>query len=50
MDWMDIYSTLSAIWVAWFAALFVGIVVWTYWPSRIAEIERRGRIPFSDEK
>lgn len=27
---------------------FSALVVWVYWPSRKADVERHGRIPFAD--
>ena len=29
----EFYATLKSLWVVWFMALFVGIVVWAYWPK-----------------
>jgi len=40
---------MKSLWVVWFMALFVGIVLWAYWPRRKAEMEDHGRIPFRDE-
>ena len=31
-------------------ALFVGIVIWVFWPSRRREMEDNARIPFRDEE
>lgn len=49
MDWASIYAHVKALWVVWFLLLFVFIVARAYWPSRKAELERRGRIPFAED-
>lgn len=49
MDWAAIYPVLKSLWVVWFAILFVGIVVWAFWPSRRRRLEEHGRIPLRDE-
>jgi cytochrome c oxidase cbb3-type subunit 4 len=36
-------------WGVWLMLLFVGIVVWTMWPSRKRKLERQARIPFEDD-
>lgn len=40
---------LKQLWVVWLMALFAGIVLWVYWPSRRREMEDNARIPFRDE-
>jgi cytochrome c oxidase cbb3-type subunit 4 len=45
----DLYATLKSLWVVWFMALFVGIVIWAYWPKRKAEMEDHGQIPLRDD-
>lgn len=45
MDWQPLYSLLRSLWVVWFMALFIGIVVWAFWPSRRRKLEEHGRIP-----
>ncbi len=41
---------LKQFWVVWMMILFVGIVVWVYWPGRRTEMEDNARIPFRDEE
>mgnify|MGYP001561730926 CR=1 FL=1 len=48
MDWIAIYPTLKSLWVVWFAVLFVGIVVWVFWPSRRRRLEEHAQIPLRD--
>lgn len=43
LQWMSHYS------VAVMTAVFVVIVVTTYWPSRKKDMEQQGRIPFGDD-
>ena len=43
LQWLQHYS------VVMMTALFVAIVVTTYWPSRKAKIEQQGRIPLEDD-
>ncbi|MCX8101216.1 MAG: cbb3-type cytochrome c oxidase subunit 3 [Geminicoccaceae bacterium] len=45
----DLLLFLRELWVVWLFLLFVGIVVWTWWPSRKDRLERHARIPFEDE-
>lgn len=45
----QILPILRELWVVWLVLLFLGIVAWTYWPSRRDRLERHGRIPF-DQK
>ncbi len=49
MDTMSLYSLLSSLWVVWFAALFTGICVWAFWPTRRQRMEEHGRIPLRGE-
>jgi cytochrome c oxidase cbb3-type subunit IV len=46
----EIYATLKSLWVVWIAAVFVGIVVWAYWPRRKAAMEDHARIPLRDDE
>ena len=41
---------LKQFWVLWLMALFVGIVIWVFWPSRRREMEDNARIPFRDQE
>ena len=44
-----IFDFLRSFWVVWLMGLFVGIVIWVYWPKRKAEMEEHGRIPLEDD-
>lgn len=41
-------AAVKSIWTVWMIALFVGIVVWTLWPSRRREMQDHARIPFRE--
>lgn len=43
------YGLLREFWVVWMVLLFVGIVIWAYWPKHKRRMEEHGRIPFKDE-
>ena len=43
IQWAEHYSIVIMMLV------FIGIVIGAYWPSRKAEMERRGRIPLEDD-
>lgn len=45
---MDISKTLNIVWFLWFLALFIGIVVWTVWPSKEnnEKTKNNANIPF----
>ena len=45
-----IYDLANAFWPLWLMTLFLGIVVWVYWPSRKEELEAHGRIPLDDDR
>ena len=45
-----ILPLLKQFWGVWLMALFVGIVVWVFWPSRRKQMEDDARIPFRDEE
>ena len=38
-----------SIWGLWMVILFVGIVAWTFWPSRRHKLEEHGKIPFRND-
>jgi cbb3-type cytochrome oxidase subunit 3 len=44
LQWLAQYSIVPVL------AVFVLIVVVTYWPSRRREMERNARIPFEDDR
>lgn len=50
MELADIVAFAQRFWVLWLLALFVGIVVWVFWPKRKQELERHGRIPLEDDQ
>ena len=41
---------LKQFWGVWLMALFAGIVIWVFWPSRRREMEDNARIPFRDQE
>jgi cbb3-type cytochrome oxidase subunit 3 len=45
-----IYDWAVTLWPLWLIILFLAIVARVYWPSRKAEMEKRGRIPFDDDR
>jgi cytochrome c oxidase cbb3-type subunit 4 len=51
MDLQDVVVFAKQLWVLWLGLLFLGIVVWAYWPSRRRrrEMERNARIPLDDD-
>lgn len=46
----DYYVLLKELWVVWFMVLFLGIVVWVYWPSRRKTMQEHADIPFRDDE
>ena len=48
--WTALLPVLKQFWGIWLMALFVGIVVWVFWPSRRKQMEDDARIPFRDEE
>lgn len=45
MDWVQISSAAASLWVVWFFVLFIGVIVWAYWPKRRSTLEGHGQIP-----
>ncbi|MEJ2121357.1 MAG: cbb3-type cytochrome c oxidase subunit 3 [Alphaproteobacteria bacterium] len=45
----EFYATLKSLWVVWLIMIFVGIVVWAYWPKRKAEMDDHAKIPFRED-
>ncbi|MDX1711160.1 MAG: cbb3-type cytochrome c oxidase subunit 3 [Rhodovibrionaceae bacterium] len=37
------------LWVLWLMLLFLGIVVWAYWPGRRKRMQEHARIPLEDD-
>lgn len=42
------YPWLKALWTVWFFLLFVGLIIWTMWPSRRARWTELSQIPLRD--
>lgn len=51
MDLQELVVFAKSLWVVWLGLLFIGIVVWAFWPSRKrkAEMEHNARIPLEDD-
>ena len=51
MDMQALAEALYPVWVVLFMGLFIGIVVWAWWPSRRQKkrMEDHARIPFREE-
>ena len=47
---MQLVMWLQHHWIVPVFAIFVLIVVTTYWPGRKSEIEQHGRIPLEDDR
>ena len=45
----ELYDTFRSLWVVWLMLLFVGLVVWTLWPSRKRSLNQAARIPLRDD-
>lgn len=45
----ELYETFRSLWVVWLMLLFVGLVVWTLWPSRKRSLDQAARIPLQDD-
>jgi len=45
----DIVAFANNIWGLWLLLVFLGVLVWTLWPGRAAEMEHNRRIPLDDE-
>ena len=50
MELIPVIAWLQHFWIVPVTAVFMLIVVTTYWPGRRAAIERNGRIPLDDER
>lgn len=46
---MSVIMWLQHNWIAPVVAVFVLIVITTYWPGRKSQMERHGRIPLDDD-
>ena len=47
---MSLIMWLQHYWIAAVFAVFLLIVLTTYWPGRKSQIERHGRIPLEDDR
>ena len=45
---LESYPWLRSLWTVWFFTLFVGLIIWTMWPSRRDLWTKRGEIPLLD--
>ena len=45
-----INNILRPFWGLWVMGLFIGIVVWAYWPKNRSKIESYGQIPLKDDE
>ncbi|ACI98685.1 MULTISPECIES: CcoQ/FixQ family Cbb3-type cytochrome c oxidase assembly chaperone [Rhodospirillales] len=45
----DFLVLLKQLWIVWFFVLFVGVVVWVYWPTRREGLEQQATIPLRDD-
>lgn len=42
-------ETLRSLWGVWLMTLFVGIVLWAYWPRNKDKLQDHALIPFRDD-
>lgn len=50
MTWETLYGVVRSLWVVWLMLIFLGIVVWAFWPGRKKKMEHASRIPLEDEQ
>ncbi len=50
MDLVDLYMTVRSYWIAWVLMLFIGMIVWVYWPKRRQAMDAHARIPLEDDR
>lgn len=50
MDWTSIGATLHTFWTVWMVAIFVGIIVYAFWPGNRGHFETASRIPLQDDE
>jgi cytochrome c oxidase cbb3-type subunit 4 len=41
---------LRPMWLVWLSVIFLGIVVWAFWPRNRAKLEGYGAIPLRDDE
>jgi cytochrome c oxidase cbb3-type subunit 4 len=46
----SVLSWVYSLWLLWLVLLFVGIVVWVFWPGRKRKLEEHGRIPLDEDR
>ncbi len=49
MDLVTFYMTVRSYWIVWVMLLFVGMIVWVYWPNHRAAMDAHARIPLDDD-
>jgi cytochrome c oxidase cbb3-type subunit 4 len=49
MDLVKLQSILSTVWVVWFFALFLGMLIYVMRPSKRRHYESQADIPLRDE-
>jgi cytochrome c oxidase cbb3-type subunit 4 len=49
MSLAELLPWAKSLWTVWFSAVFLGIVIWTVWPTRRRRLEEHGCIPLRDE-
>ena len=49
MEFESLFRLLHTFWVVLMVAIFVAIVVWTFWPSHKKRLEEYGQIPLEDD-
>ena len=43
-------AIVESIWVVWLTLMFVGIIVWVYWPKRKKRLDDAAWIPLKDDE
>ena len=49
MSWGEIYDFAASLWVLWLMVIFIGVVVWAFWPGHKRRFQSYGDIPFKDD-
>lgn len=49
MTFDDIYTFAREWWVVWFMALFLGIIIWAFLPSKKDEFEKASKLPLEED-
>ena len=45
----EAYAAIKSLWVVWLILVFLGLVVWVYWPGHKKRLEAHRDIPFEDQ-